>query len=179
MRYVITLQPLGRSASDLSAPCRCQTSVLMSGPGAAAIMAARDAALVIVQTGGSPASTPLVPRRLCNRPSGLRAPPPSCLSSDLIVSGGLICPGDKMCVAEYTRMHAHSYTLPAVPLSAGDAVICAQLLLKYGKLPYFHVINYRNLLWWVTHKNMKRPTKPTCLWGGQNDRSSRSDSGDG
>lgn len=116
-------------------PETCQLSVdvkppaLMRRPGSRAIMAACDGGVSYHTNGGHRSRPSVVPRRPSNRLSGLPVSrrPPSRLSSHLIVGRGLICTGDKIRAAAFTRMHARSFYTPAVDPWCCDMCATASL----------------------------------------------------
>lgn len=143
-------------------PETCQLSVdvkppaLMRRPGSRAIMAACDGGVSYHTNGGRRSRPSLVPRRPSNRPSGLPVSrrPPSRLSSHLIVGRGLICTGDKIRAAAFTRMHARTHFLHSCrrPVMLWYACNCVTYLdysfrtfkLKCWELPIFY-----SLIPWV------------------------------
>lgn len=85
---------------------------LMRRPGSRAIMEACDGWVCYRTNGGHRSRPRPVPRQRSNRPSELRAPLPSCLSTSLIAGRGLIYTGDKMC----TPARTHTHTAAVTPL---------------------------------------------------------------
>ena len=132
---------------------------LLRRPGSRAIMAACDGGVSYHTNGGRrsrPPNTPSCHAGPSNRPSWLRAPPSSCLSSDLIVGSGLICTGDKIRATHtHTHTHIHFDAVLTLLLSTVDAV--RRLQLRHSLL---HIIHFD--LFYQTCRNTGNDPFPIC-----------------
>lgn len=115
--------------------------VLMRRPGSRVIMEACDGRVSYRTNGGHRSRPRLVPLQPFNRPSELRAPLSSCLSSSLIVGRGLIYTSDKICAAAYTHKHTQAL-LHTLHTTAVDQWCCDMCVSQLRHLLFDYSSSY-------------------------------------